>query len=124
MLSTSCSHPGPNPISTAKPMLSQYFQSQGKQEAQGCGKTKQGSWPRFPTPTSRFAPFSFKALGTRSGQASPYHKFFLSGPDTISSIHHPTAPKATASHGQSPPACHTVKAHPFPSHHVVLTQVA
>lgn len=46
-------------------MLSQYFQHQGKQEAQGCGKTKQGSLTRFLTPLSRFAPFSLKTTGHR-----------------------------------------------------------
>lgn len=60
-----------------------------EQEARGCGKTKQGSEPRFLTPPSSFAPFSLKPLGTSSGQELPYHKLFLPVLDTISSFHCP-----------------------------------
>lgn len=60
-----------------------------EQEARGCGKTKQGSEPRFLTPLSSFAPFSLKPLGTSSGQELPYHELFLLVLDTISSFHCP-----------------------------------
>lgn len=71
MAGTSCSCPDRNPTSTAPLMLSQNFQHRGKQEAQGCGKTKQGSLTRFLTPLGRFGPFSLKTTGHkfRSGLA-------------------------------------------------------
>lgn len=94
MAGTSCSCLDRNPTGTAPLMLSWYFQPQGEQEAQGYGKTKQGSEPSFLTPPSRFAPFSLKLLGTSSGQDLPYHELFLPGLDTISSFHHP-APTAS-----------------------------
>lgn len=84
-----------DPTSTAPLMLSRYFQRQGKQEAQGCGKTKQGSLTRFLTPRGRFAPFSLETAGHkfRSGLAlsrivSPRAQYLQQLPPSCS-WHHP-----------------------------------